>query len=96
MGGERTWPRPCWRVIERFYVHGNHSNKGQITIPAPVRRRLGVQPGDRVEFVEIKNGVFQLVAINRDIHSLKGIVPKPCKPVTIDEINEAIESRGCA
>lgn len=26
------------------------SSKGQITVPAEVRRRLGVKPGDRVEF----------------------------------------------
>ena len=28
------------------------SSKGQVTIPQGVRTRLGLQPGDRVEFVE--------------------------------------------
>lgn len=72
------------------------TSKGQVTIPASVRQRLGVSPGDRVEFVEMENGVFQLVAASRDIQSLKGIVPKPAKAVTIEEMNEAIESRGGA
>jgi antitoxin PrlF len=27
------------------------SSKGQITIPIEIRKRLGVKPGDRVEFV---------------------------------------------
>ena len=27
------------------------SSKGQVTIPQEVRRRLGLEPGDRVEFV---------------------------------------------
>jgi AbrB family looped-hinge helix DNA binding protein len=27
------------------------SSKGQITVPQEVRKRLGLQPGDRVEFV---------------------------------------------
>jgi antitoxin PrlF len=27
------------------------SSKGQITVPLEVRKRLGVKPGDRVEFV---------------------------------------------
>jgi antitoxin PrlF len=27
------------------------SSKGQITVPQEVRRRLGLEPGDRVEFV---------------------------------------------
>ena len=70
------------------------TSKGQITIPKPVRQRLGVNPGDRVEFIELENGVFQLVAASRDIKSLKGIVPKPANPVTIDEMNETIASMG--
>jgi antitoxin PrlF len=27
------------------------SSKGQITVPQEIRRRLGLEPGDRVEFV---------------------------------------------
>ena len=27
------------------------SSKGQITVPQEIRKRLGVEPGDRVEFV---------------------------------------------
>jgi AbrB family looped-hinge helix DNA binding protein len=27
------------------------SSKGQITVPAEIRQRLGLKPGDRVEFV---------------------------------------------
>ena len=70
------------------------TSKGQITIPKPVRQRLGVNPGDRVEFIELENGVFQLVAASRDIKALKGIVPKLANPVTIDEMNETIASMG--
>lgn len=72
------------------------TSKGQVTIPASVRQRLGVNPGDRVEFVEMENGVFQLVAATRDVHTLKGIVPKPKKVVTIKAMKETIESRGGA
>jgi antitoxin PrlF len=31
------------------------SSKGQVTVPAEVRKRLGVKPGDRVEFA-LENG----------------------------------------
>jgi len=72
------------------------TSKGQITIPKPVRERLGVHPGDRVEFVEMENGVFQLVAATRELSSLKGIVPKPKKTVSLEEMKEAIEARGDA
>jgi len=72
------------------------TSKGQVTIPASVRRQLGVKPGDRVEFVEMGNGVYQLVAASRDIRALKGRVPKPAKAVTVEEMNETIQSRGRA
>ncbi len=61
------------------------TSKGQITIPKEVRTRLGVASGDRVEFVEINEGVFQIVAATQDVKLLKGIVPKPEKPVTVEE-----------
>ena len=60
----------------------------------------GVEPEygtfDRVEFVEIQDGVFQIVAATQDVQALKGIVPKPEKPVTIEEMNQAIAEMGGA
>jgi AbrB family looped-hinge helix DNA binding protein len=70
------------------------TSKGQITIPKEVRARLGVISGDRVEFVEISEGVFQIVAATQDVKLLKGIVPKPKKPVTVEEMNQAILEMG--
>jgi AbrB family looped-hinge helix DNA binding protein len=31
--------------------HSSISSKGQVTVPQEIRVRLGLQPGDRVEFV---------------------------------------------
>ncbi|HVL56948.1 MAG TPA: AbrB/MazE/SpoVT family DNA-binding domain-containing protein [Burkholderiaceae bacterium] len=70
------------------------TSKGQITIPASVRQRLGVAAGDRVEFVEIGPGEFALKAATQDVRLLKGLIPKPKKPVSIAEMNEAISRRG--
>jgi AbrB family looped-hinge helix DNA binding protein len=72
------------------------TSKGQVTIPKDVRTRLGVDTGDRVEFVEIRDGVFQIVAATQDVQVLKGIVPRPKKPVTIEEINQVITEMGKA
>ena len=72
------------------------TSKGQVTIPKDVRTRLGIGTGDRLEFVEIQDGVFQIVAATRDVHTLKGIVPKPKEPVTIKKMNQAVTEMGGA
>ena len=70
------------------------TSKGQITIPKAVRERLGVDAGDRVEFVETADGVFTIVAATRDVRDLKGIVPKPAKAVRVEDMNRAIARMG--
>ena len=66
------------------------TSKGQITIPKPVRDGLGVETGDRVEFVEFERGVYTVVAATRDIRDLKGTIPKPAKPVSVEDMNKAV------
>ena len=70
------------------------SSKGQITIPADVRRVLNVQTGDRVEFVQIEPGRFELVAATRSVRELKGLFGKPDRTVSIAEMNRVIAERG--
>jgi AbrB family looped-hinge helix DNA binding protein len=67
------------------------TSKGRVTLPKTVRDRLGVEAGDRLEFVESEQG-FLVFAATRDIRSLKGIVSKPKKPVTVEDMNR--ESRS--
>jgi antitoxin PrlF len=69
------------------------TSKGQVTLPKSVRERLGVETGDRLEFIESEQG-FLVIAATRDIRSLKGIVGRPKKPVTLDDMNKAIEKMG--
>lgn len=70
------------------------TSKGQITIPAAVRAALGVEAGDRVEFVQTASGHFELVAATQPVTALKGLVKKPDKPVTIAAMNAAIAAQG--
>ena len=70
------------------------TSKGQITIPAEVRASLGVTAGDRVEFIQIEPGHFELVAATHSVTALKGLVRKPKKPVTIEAMNAAIVAHG--
>ena len=39
------------------------TTKGQITIPSNVRQALHVEAGDRVEFVDIGSGQFEIVLV---------------------------------
>ena len=48
------------------------TSKGQITIPKPVRDGLGVETGDRVEFVELERGVYTVVVAMRDVREPEG------------------------
>ena len=70
------------------------TSKGQITIPVAVRVALGVEAGDRVEFVQVEPGHFELVAATQSVTALKGLVRKPASPITIDAMNKAIATRG--
>ena len=70
------------------------TSKGQITIPADVRRSLGVQTGDRVEFVEIQPGRFELVAATRSVRELKGMLGKPALTLSIEDMNRVIAEQG--
>jgi antitoxin PrlF len=72
------------------------TTKGQITIPAEVRARLGVAAGDRVEFIEVSPGRYELIAATKSVTSLKGMFGKPRKTVSIDEMNSTIARRGAS
>ncbi len=69
------------------------SSKGQITIPADVRLALRVDVGDRVEFVEMGPGRYEVVAATRPVTALKGIFGKARKVVSIAEMNQVIAAQ---
>ena len=72
------------------------TSKGQITVPAAVREALGVDAGDRVEFVEIAPGRYEFIAATRSVGDMKGMFGKPRKAVSIKEMNAVIARRGAA
>lgn len=72
------------------------TSKGQITIPAKVREALKLEPGDRIEFVEVETGKFQLLPATRSVRELEGMLHQPGrKPVSIEEMNAAM-AQGAA
>jgi antitoxin PrlF len=68
--------------------------KGQATIPKAIRDHLRVKPGDRIKFFVHPDGSVFLLP-KRPVTELRGIVkPRRRKPVSIQEMNEAIADAG--
>ena len=72
------------------------TSKGQITIPADVRRVLNVKAGDRLEFVQVEPGRFEIVAATRSVRELKGLFGARRAAVSIEDMNRVIAERAAA
>ena len=66
------------------------TSKGQITIPLKVRSDMGLTPGDRVDFVRMDDGHYAVVPASHSIRALKGIVPWPDRPISLEDMQAAI------
>ena len=69
------------------------TSKGQTTIPKEIRDYLDLRPGDRIEFMVRENTVV-LRAATRKVTDLKGFLPKPAKPVSLEAMDSAIRKRA--
>jgi AbrB family looped-hinge helix DNA binding protein len=66
------------------------TSKGQVTIPKQARDRLKLDTGDRVEFIIDDDGRLFILPVTRSVKTLKGMLPKPASPVSLEEMDEAI------
>ena len=65
------------------------TSKGQVTIPADIRKALGLSAGERVVFTRLDDGTTVMRAKTRSILELKGML-KPARgkrKVAIDDMN---------
>ncbi len=70
------------------------TTKGQITIPKDIRNILNIGKGDRVEFLVDANGAVTILPVANDIIALKGLVAKPEKYVSLEDMKNAIRSNS--
>ena len=70
------------------------TSKGLITVPKPIRQRLNLQPGDRIHFLIEDDGTITFMPVKSDVRELKGILPKPKQPVSVEAMNAAIAEGG--
>ena len=67
------------------------SSEGQITIPIEDRRKLGLKPGDRIDFVLGKGGEVLLKAKKRPLTELLGISQGAVKrPLSVEQMHGAV------
>ena len=70
------------------------SSKGQITIPVSIREFLGIKTGDSIDFVFTLNETIEMIPARTPVQALRGLVPKPKRPVTLSEMDAAIATGG--
>ena len=70
------------------------TSKGQITIPKDIRTQLDLHAGDRISFVQDDDGTINLVPIKKSLSAIKGLIAKPNKPVSIEDMNKAIKHKA--
>jgi antitoxin PrlF len=67
------------------------TSKGQLTVPAEVRRQLGLKQGDRVAFILKEEGEVTLrVPHYADIASLRGAAGTLPQPLSWEEIEQVV------
>ena len=72
------------------------TSKGRITLPAEIRRVLNVRTGDRLDFVQVEPGRFEIVAATRSVREIRSMFGKPGRRASIDDMTRAIAERGVA
>ncbi len=64
------------------------TSKGQITIPADIRKALGLIAGERVVFTQLDDGSTVMRAKTRSLAEIKGLLkaPKSRRKVSLDDM----------
>lgn len=65
------------------------TSKGQVTIPADIRKALGLSAGERVVFTRLDDGTTIMRAKTRSIMDLKGML-KPARgrrKIPVEDMN---------
>lgn len=71
------------------------SNKGQVTIPIELRRALELHAGDKLNCY-IEDDRIIVVPTKGSLKNLKGVIPKPDKAVSLEDMNRALLDEAAA
>jgi antitoxin PrlF len=66
------------------------TSKGQVTLPAEARKQLKITSGSKLEFIVINHEKLEVIPVVKTVTSLKGMVPKPKKTLSLADMDKAI------
>ncbi len=64
-------------------------------MPKEIRDLLHLRPGDKVDFVINKDGQIEIAPLTTKLEDLKGMLPKPARAISLEQMDEAIR-KGAA
>lgn len=73
-------------------VSSKITSKGQITLPASLRKELGLKPGDRVDFVPNAKGGYELQGNRKTMADLRGIIRYDGPALSNEDVVEMVKA----
>jgi AbrB family looped-hinge helix DNA binding protein len=73
------------------------TSKGQLTMPQEVRESLGVEAGDKVDFVADPLGGYRVVPVRKDVAVLRGrFAGRVSRAVSVAAMADAVSDEAAA
>ena len=70
------------------------TTKGQVTIPAEIRARLGIDAGDKISFEPQGDAIVLRVVETISVQSIRGMFGKRPIKATLDDMAQAVRARA--
>jgi AbrB family looped-hinge helix DNA binding protein len=71
------------RTMEHYYT--TLTERGQVTLPSEIRRKLGVKPKQKVHF-EVDGDSIRIVPSEFTLENIRGMAPPLPEPKSIEDI----------
>ena len=71
-------------------IHTTLTRKGQVTVPAEIRRALGLREGDKIAFT-MEDGTVRLARTGSVVERTAGMLKADVPPMTERELKDAAE-----
>ena len=68
------------------------TSKGQLTLPVEARRKIGLKAGSRVDVIVTGQDHLTVIPLTESVTSLKGMLGKPKRRLSLDDMQRAIEA----